>query len=162
MRVMTIAVFTGLSLTLPVAARGQSLQGSWDLVEATLSGGRDTGVHTNDIQPGVLVFGDTRYALVMSNIFQPRPRLPAQPSDQEIRAAYGSLSANAGSYTATDTLLTTVSSIAKNPNGVGTPVTWPMKLQGDTLWLTTRGMYGAGVTGKMKWIRAATAKAPTR
>jgi hypothetical protein len=124
-----------------------SIQGVWKPVEVTITaptpqlGGLPKGTHTN-LQPGLVVFTATHYALLIDSSAKPRPELPAGDASTQtkemLQASWGPFAANAGTYEIAGTTLTTHPVVAKNPsNQTGkTFARYSIKFDGNYLWAT--------------------------
>ncbi len=129
-----------LFLILAVAASGQakrnSLEGTWQAIEVV-----HTGPHAATIKPGpnLSIWSGTHYARVLVEA-KDRPVLanPASATADELREVWGPFVAEAGSYEATDSVITFHPAVAKNPAAMapGTSIVASYKLDGKTLTLT--------------------------
>jgi hypothetical protein len=65
---------------------------------------------------------------------------PASATADELRAAWGPLFSEAGSYEITGSVITMRPVVAKNPDAMarGAFTTHTFRLQGDTLWVTAQ------------------------
>jgi hypothetical protein len=92
-------------------------------------------------RPNLTIITARHYSRVEVQADRPRP-IPAdvtKASADELRAVWGPLVAEAGTYELTTGNLVTMRPIAsKNPAvmGVGVFITYVYKLDGDTMWLT--------------------------
>ena len=149
----SILFATILVLISPIAAFGQSLVGVWKPVEDIDFRGPDRGIHTADIQPGLLVFTKQYYSAVYVLGYSPRPRLSDNPTDEERGRVFQPFVATAGTYAWSDSTITFRASVSKNPAGMdGTARTLQARLQADSLWLTIKASDGTP-EGRVKWVR---------
>ena len=116
------------------------IQGVWRIVEATITG---PGARTISFaeQPSLTIITARHYSRVEVQATGPRPILKdvAKASADELRAVWGPVVAEAGTYELTEDNLITMRPIAsKNPAvmGPGVFITYAFKLDGDTLALT--------------------------
>lgn len=131
-----------LILISAVAASGQSkptsLEGAWQAVEVV-----HTGPHAGTIRPGpnLSIWSGTHYARVLVEA-KDRPVLvnPASATADQLREVWGPFVAEAGSYEATDSVITFHPSAAKNPAAMapGVSIVASYKLEGKTLTLTVQ------------------------
>lgn len=125
-----------------------SIQGAWRVAEVVVTG---ANASTNSKPfPGLYVFTNRHYSIIFINGSQPRPAFtikdPAKPTDAEKIAAYAQwnpFTANSGTYEIKSNTLTTRPIVAKNETVMAGPAqTREFKLEGNTLWLTTRSAAG--------------------
>ena len=118
----------------------RTIQGVWRIVEATITGpGARTVAFSG--QPNLTIITAKHYSRVEIQTDAARPILAdvAKASADELRAAWGPVVSEAGTYEVTPGGLITMRPIAsKNPAVMGTGVfiTYSYKLDGDTLSLT--------------------------
>jgi hypothetical protein len=116
-----------------------SIQGVWQLVEVTTTG--SNGSTNVSPQPGLRIFTDKHFSRVLVDGDQARPDLPdaATATADELRAVWGPLVGEAGSYELTGgNLFTSRALVAKTPAGMKSDgfSTVSYKLEGNMLWLT--------------------------
>jgi hypothetical protein len=118
----------------------QSIHGVWRIVEATTTG---PGARTIPFagRPNLTIITGKHYSRVEIQADGPRPVLAdtAKASADELRAVWGPVVCEAGTYEVTADGLITMRPIAsKNPAvmGQGVFITYAYKLEGDTLSLT--------------------------
>ena len=132
-----------------IAVAQQSLCGVWQPVEVFIESGPDAGLHTTDIQPGLMIFTDTYYAGMQVRGFEPRPRLSESATNEERLRAFTPFTANAGTYVLTDSTLTMTLAVSKNPNvmldGAGTD---HVRVVADSLWFLSPARVRLN-----KWVR---------
>ena len=122
------------------------LPGAWLLVETKTTTRDSTWVDTSP-QPGLYVFTDKHFSLMLipQDTLRVLPRENA--SSAQKLAAYENFIADAGSYEASDSILTMQNFIAKEPYamqgrpGAGSP--YHYRLSGDSLTLTFRRAWAA-------------------
>jgi hypothetical protein len=140
-RILLVVLTVGLLIGQGVAAQSKpSLQGVWHVVEATISGPAPRTIAFAD-RPNLTIFTGKHYSRVEVQADGPRPVLAdaSKASADQLRAAWGPLVAEAGTYELSAANLLTVHPIAsKNPAVMGPSVyiVYSYKLEGDTLWLT--------------------------
>ena len=143
MQKLFLAALTGALLAsqgMAAQSTPRSIQGVWRIVEATTTGpGARTIAFTG--RPNLTIITAKHYSRVEVQSDGPRPILPdiAKASADELRAAWGPLVSEAGTYEVTPDGLITMRPIAsKNPAvmGPGVFITYSYHLDGDTLSLT--------------------------
>ena len=116
-----------------------SIQGVWRVVEATITGPGARTIAFAD-RPNLTIITAKHYSRVEIQADGPRPILTdvAKASADELRAAWGPVVCEAGTYELTPTSLTMRPIASKNPAvmGSGVFITYAYKLDGDTLSLT--------------------------
>lgn len=117
-----------------------SIQGVWRVTEATITGQGARTISLAD-RPNLTIITDKHYSRVEIQADGPRPILSdvANASADQLRAAWGPLVAEAGTYDATpDGVLTMRPIASKNPAvmGPGVFIAYTYKLDGDALSLT--------------------------
>ena len=141
-RLLFAALSVGLVTSQAIAAQSprESLQGVWRVVAATLTG---PGARTIAFaeRPNLTIISARHYSRVEVQADGPRPILAdvAKASADELRAVWGPVVSEAGTYEVTPGGFITMRPIAsKNPAvmGPGVFITYSFKLDGDTLSLT--------------------------
>ena len=129
-----------------------TLVGAWLITETITKTADSTTVNKNP-QPGLYVFTDRHFSLMLIPGEEPRAALGEDASREERCEAFENFVADAGSYEARGSTLTMHNIIAKNPRamngGAGGPYRY--ELSGDSLTLTfSRGWArGAEVTYRL-------------
>ena len=122
-----------------------ALVGAWLITEMTTTTPDSTWTNDNP-QPGLYVFTDRHFSLMLIPSSEPRALFPDDPSAEERLAAYDNFVSDAGTYEFTDSVLTMHNIIAKVPNfmngGAGGPYRYTLK--GDSLLLTFSGGWARG------------------
>jgi hypothetical protein len=77
--------------------------------------GANSGRHTSDVQPGLIIFTKRYYSTVFVRGFAPRPQLSDSAKDDELGRVFSPFTANAGTYQRTDSSITFTPIVAKNP-----------------------------------------------
>ena len=117
----------------------RQIQGVWRVVEATLTGPSARTISFSE-QPNLTTITPRHYSRVEIQANGPRPVLKdvATASADELRAVWGPVVAEAGTYEVTADLITMRPIASKNPAvmGPGVFITYAFKLDGDTLVLT--------------------------
>lgn len=118
----------------------RTIQGVWRIVEATVTG---PGARTIAFagRPNLTIITAKHYSRVEVQADGPRPILPdvAKASADELRAVWGPVVTEAGTYEVTpDGSITMRPIVSKNPAVMGPSVfiTYSYKLDGDSLTLT--------------------------
>jgi hypothetical protein len=110
-----------------------SLEGAWQLVELSRANGLSA---TNP--PSLYLFGAGHYSIMYANTADRRRPFanPDSGTDAEIKEAWDTFIANAGSYSVAGDTLVIRPLIAKSPNYMGGGMDkFTMRVAGDTLWL---------------------------
>jgi hypothetical protein len=159
-KTLTLAALSAWVLTSAGAAAQPapaSIQGVWRIVEATVTGPNARTIAFGD-RPNLTIITARHYSRVEVQADGPRPVLTdvAKASADELRAVWGPLVAEAGTYDATPDGLVTMRPIAsKNPAvmGPGVFITYAYKIDGNTLSLTQQrnqnGPFAAPFTLKL-------------
>jgi hypothetical protein len=134
----------GLALMSGHGTAGQptrgSIQGVWRIVEARITGPAARTIPFAE-RPNLTIITARHYSRVEVQADGPRPILPdvAKATADELRAVWGPVVSEAGTYEVTSGNLITMRPIAsKNPAvmGAGVFITYVYTLDGDTLLLT--------------------------
>ena len=158
-RLLFAALSVGLVTGQGIAAQStrESIQGVWRIVEATITG---PGARTIAFaeRPNLTIITAKHYSRVEVQADGPRPILAdvAKASADELRAVWGPIVSEAGTYEVTPGSLITMRLIAsKNPAvmGPGVFISYAYRLDGDTLSLTQQrnqnGPFAAPFTLKL-------------
>lgn len=135
---LSVGLLTGYGPATQSTSR--SIQGVWRIVEATTTGpGARTISFSN--QANMTIITAKHYSRVEVQADGPRPVLAdvAKATADELRAVWGPVVCEAGTYEVTpDNLITMRPVASKNPAvmGQGVFITYSYKLDGDTLSLT--------------------------
>jgi hypothetical protein len=123
-----------------------SIKGVWKIAEVVTTG---AGAETvSSPQPSLVIFTTGHYSYLSINGSKPRSKVTtgATPTDAEKLAKFeewNSFTANGGTYAVQGTTLTRRPTIAKNESVMSNPpVVDQMKLEGNTLWLTSKSPAG--------------------
>ena len=154
-RALVITSFATVSAVMSVQAQSArpSVQGTWTLAEVVTTGA-NAATNSNP-QPGLYIFTNRHYSLVSVTSTQPRPNVPpaktpGKLTDAEKVARYdmwSPLTAQSGTYEIKGTTLTTRPLVAKNVGVMTGPASVAeFKLEGNTLWLTTKSAAGQPVS----------------
>jgi hypothetical protein len=141
-RFLFAALSVGLITCQGTAAQSTrpSIQGVWRITEATITGPGARTIAFAD-RPNLTIISARHYSRVEVQADGPRPVLAdvAKASADELRAVWGPLVCEAGTYEVTAGNVITMRPIAsKNPAimGPGVFIAYSYKLDGDTLSLT--------------------------
>jgi hypothetical protein len=134
----SVVLFTGANATR--ALPSESLQGVWQTVEVTVTGPGARTIVIPEPRPNLIILTPKYYSRVEIHAEGPRPALTdmTKASADELRAIWGPVAAEAGTYTAAGNVLTMQPLAAKNPAAMapGAFVTYTYKLDGNTLLVT--------------------------
>ncbi|MBN2565104.1 MAG: lipocalin-like domain-containing protein [Candidatus Eisenbacteria bacterium] len=112
------------------------LEGTWKVVQIDVFSERGENSYPNPA-PGLVMFGERYYSMT----WMPLTEAPAdfeevwRPTTEEMASAFGSIIVNAGTYTFTDSTLTTLPLVAKTPEFIGGRAVYNYSVRGDTLRL---------------------------
>lgn len=152
--VRTLAAVLLLSIPATGLAQGGAaaspIDGVWKVAEVLTTG---ANASTNSSpQPSLVIFTRGHYSYISLNGASPRPAVPpakdpAKLTDAEKLARYedwSPLTANAGTFEIKGTTLTRHLMVAKNSGLMRnpTPSVSEFKLEGNTLWLTSKSAAG--------------------
>jgi hypothetical protein len=116
-----------------------SIQGVWRITEATISGPGARTIAFAD-RPNLTIITARHYSRVEVQADGPRPVLAdvAKASADELRAVWGPVVSEAGTYEVSGGSITMRPIASKNPAvmGPGVFITYAYRLEGDTLSLT--------------------------
>jgi hypothetical protein len=130
---------------------GQTLQGTWKPVQVVVDSGPNKGVHTSDVQPGLLIFTKQHYALLVVPGFTAREVPSDSASDEELGKSFLRFTANGGTYKRAGSTITLSPSVSKHPAVMaGAPYTMDAKVKGDTMWVTSSRRRMAATS---TWVR---------
>lgn len=141
-KILVTALGIGFLASQSVVAQStpRTIQGVWRIVEATVTG---PGARTITFagRPNLTIITAKHYSRVEVQADGPRPILPdvAKASADELRAVWGPVVTEAGTYEVTpDGSITMRPIVSKNPAVMGPSVfiTYSYKLDGDSLTLT--------------------------
>ena len=113
------------------------LLGSWEMRELHFVSA-DTTVSVTPAQPGLFLLTEDHYAFMWTPTREARVpfEVLAQPTDEEILTGFRSVVFNAGTYSLSDSLLTTTAQIAKVPGFEGGIQYFNFDVADDRLELT--------------------------
>jgi hypothetical protein len=136
--VLSAALLTGHSVG--AQSKAGPIQGVWRIVEATITGPQARTISFRE-RPNLTIITAKHYSRVEVQADGPRATLadPATATADELRAAWGPLVAESGTYDVAAGNLITMRPIAsKNPAvmGAGVFITYTYTVEGDTLSLT--------------------------
>ncbi len=135
--VMLLAVSTAWAQQAPDApTAGSPLAGSWSMAEIAVISARGENRYP-DPAPGLFIFGESHYSMVWMLLTEVPPDFAEtwKPTEEEKAAAFSSIIVNSGTYTYTDSTVTTTPTVAKTPEFIGGSAVYAYKVEGDTLWM---------------------------
>jgi len=111
--------------------------GSWEMLSVNWIG-RDTTYTVAKAQPGIFYFTSKSYGIMWTPTQKPRKAFVnlSKPTDEEIISGFRSVIFNGGSYTYTDSTVTTVAKIAKVPGFEGGTQFYKFSIVNDTLTIS--------------------------
>lgn len=154
MRPQLLIVLVSLMIGVPVAGQSKaSIQGAWRVAETVGGRGASTPTTTNSSpQPGLYLFTARHYSLTRVVGDRPRtaPKDPNKPSVAELQENYR-FAAQAGTYQIKGDTITFNRTAALSIANMTTTATATstFKLEGSTLWLTSKNADGAPSTVKL-------------
>ncbi|MEP6496274.1 MAG: hypothetical protein ABJF01_26640 [bacterium] len=155
-----LAVVSGILLAGPThESKPQSIEGVWQAVQWSVTAPSPRITPIPAPRANLTILTATHYSRVEVHAEGARPTLsnPASASAEELRAAWGPLVSEAGSYEVTGNVITLRPIVAKNPDGMvsGAFTSHTFRLQGDTLWVTPqRSQHGpASSPATIKLVR---------
>ena len=112
------------------------LEGSWVMTEIAVISERGENTYP-DPAPGLFIFDKSYYSMVWMPLTEIPPDFEEiwRPTEEEKAGAYSSIVVNSGTYTYTDTTVTTVPSVAKTPEFIDGHAVYTYRVEGDTLWM---------------------------
>lgn len=135
--VLAIGVFSGPTTT--AQSSRQTIQGVWRIVEATVSGPAARTIAFGD-RPNLTIITSSHYSRVEIQADKPRAALPdvSKATADELRAVWGPVVAEAGTYELSGNEIKMQPVASKNPAvmGSGVFITYEYKLEGRNLTLT--------------------------
>ena len=119
-------------------SKSRSLQGVWQVVELTTTGPAARTMAIPEPRPNLTIITARHYSRIQVEA-ETRPVLAdvTKASADELRAAWGPFSGEAGTYVIEGNLITMRPIVAKNPAAMAPKAfsRWSYKLEGDTLWV---------------------------
>lgn len=137
--VIAASVTTSTSPVTSQTPSASALHGAWRVVSTT-----DTGSVNDAPQPGIFMFTESHYSMVLVLGRQPRPDVGdlATASHGELVAAFGpAFNAQAGTYRLGSGAIEMTAEVAKSPRVMRsrTPVMYRLAFDGNDILLTTTG-----------------------
>jgi len=139
---VSVAVLTSGLLITPAAkaqAPRQTIQGVWRILEANVSGPGARTIAFGD-RPNLTIITGSHYSRVEIQADKPRPALAdaSKATADELRAVWGPVVAEAGTYELSGNEIKMQPMASKNPAvmGSGVFITYAFKLEGSNLTLT--------------------------
>lgn len=130
------------------------LVGAWRIVEATRVT-PDSSWTNHDPQPGLYIFTDRHFSIMLIPGDSVRQDILPDATPGQRLAAFDDFIADAGTYEATDTLLTMRNMIAKIPDVMSSGAGGPYRywISGDTLTLRFSAGWAAGGVTTYRLLR---------
>ena len=142
-RLISVGVVVSLlGVSVVGQSRSPSIQGVWKVTQVKTTGANPQTVANP--QPGLYFFTKSHYAIMTVGSDKPRPDVPLGQTNtmtaDQLRAAWGPFTANAGTYELAGDTLTTKAIVAKNEGVMksGNFRTSVVKLEGQTLTITSK------------------------
>jgi hypothetical protein len=112
------------------------LEGTWSVVRIDAITERGANSYP-DPAPGLVMFGKSYYTMVWMPLTEAPDDFAEiwRPTAEERADAFSSIIVNAGTYSLTDSTLTTLPIVAKTPEFIGGRAVYDYAVRGDTLWL---------------------------
>jgi len=136
--VLAAALLTGVRTT--TQSKPNPLQGVWQTVEATTTGPGARTIVFPEPRANLVIFTARHYTRVEVQSETPRQPLAntATATADQLRATWGPVVAEAGTYEVTGDRVTMRPVASKNPAvmGAGVFITYSYKIEGNTLWIT--------------------------
>jgi hypothetical protein len=155
---VSVALAVGLlvSRTVVGQSKTESIQGVWQVVEVTITGPAARTIRIREPRPNLTILTGRHYSQIHDAAESPRPVVAdvQKASADELRAAWGPFTGEAGTYEVTGNAITMRPLVAKNPAAMapGTFVSYTYTIEGDTLWVTElrnqEGLFANPVTFK--------------
>jgi len=111
------------------------LVGAWWIVETTTISPDSTWVNSSP-QPGMYVFTESHFSLMLVQGSESRKHILPNPTDEERLAAFNPFIADAGTYVRTDSTIEANNLIAKWPDVMEYQLSYRYSLWGDSLRLS--------------------------
>jgi hypothetical protein len=121
------------------------LEGSWKIVEIRVVSQR--GEYTDpEPEPGLFIFGKEHYSMIWMPFGEPLLDFAEiwRPTDEEKLTSWNSIVVNTGTYTYTDSTVTTYPLVAKTPEFVGGFAVYDYRVVADTLWMEMTDCMSSG------------------
>ena len=145
---MTLVLTFGAGITSAQGSDGRSaLVGAWLITETTTTTADSVVSVNKNPQPGLYLFTDRHFSIMLiPRGDSPRAVLTEDASPEERLAALENFVADAGSYEATNSMLTMHNILAKLPRAMNSDAGGPYRytLNGDSLTLTLNGGWARG------------------
>lgn len=137
MRVNFIACMVSFAflLALPSAlAQADKLIGVWKLIEVQYPVPSMTKTKP---QPSIAIFTKKHFSMTMITGDEPRPVLPKDATEEQLRKALATFTSAAGTYEVEDSILTLNLNVSWASNLMNKPAPQEFRFEGDNLVLTT-------------------------
>ena len=126
------------------------LEGVWRITEATINEANEDPVEIKDHRPGIFIFTQKHLSWVDVH-GEPVPDLPEEPTDAQLAAAFGQLTAFTGTYEVNGSSITAPVIVSKSHNGMsaGESLNLEYEFEGTILVLTWSPSSQYSVTFKL-------------
>lgn len=120
----------------PVSSERGPLEGTWKVKSITYITSRGE-FPIEEALPGLFIFGEEYYSMVWMPMEAPLEDFAEtwRPTDEEKVRSWNSIVVNSGTYTYTDSTVTTHPLVAKTPEFVGGSAVYTYRVEGDTLFM---------------------------
>jgi hypothetical protein len=129
-----------VSQTLVGQSKTESIQGVWQVVEVTITGPGARTIRIREPRPNLTILTGRHYSQTHDDAERPRPVVAdvQKASADELRAAWGPFTGEAGTYEVSGNAITMRPIVAKNPAAMGSGafISYTYSLEGDTLRVT--------------------------
>ena len=138
----SVALAVGLLVgqTLVGQSNMESIQGVWQVVEVTIAGPGARTIRIREPRPNLTILTRRHYCQIHDDAESPRPVVAdvQKASADELRAAWGPFTGEAGTYEVTGNAITMRSLVAKNQAAMtpGAFVSYTYTLEGNILRVT--------------------------
>jgi len=132
--VLFLIAITFSSLTKEKIIVENSVIGAWNMKSVNWIT-KDTTYRLDNIQPGIFIFTKNYYSIMWTPLEKPREPFKelSKPTNEEIIKGFRSVVFNSGTYTITDSTLTSTALIAKVPGFEGGKQFYRYQITEDTL-----------------------------
>jgi hypothetical protein len=142
-RIISVVIFASVMATSSYAQDGEAsrLIGTWKIVQTVISNSSGESVDDNP-PPGMYMFTRSYMSNLIVPIWEPRPVITRESSDEDKLGAFSNFIADGGEYWIEDDIIQTHNFVAKNPIGMrpeqqrGEGIRYRFVFEGDDLVIT--------------------------